>query len=139
MIRVPLSDSERRAVQALRRCPTLRPAERDRVEMVLLSAAGWSPPAIAQHLGYCAVTVRRVLKSYRTIGTAALHRARPGPPPNEARRSQVTSTLLVPSTASRRAWSVPVVPNCWVQAMVVPVGSYFRTKASLSPTHVCRG
>ena len=39
MIRVRLSDSERRAVQVLRRDPSLRPAERDRVEIVLLSAA----------------------------------------------------------------------------------------------------
>jgi transposase len=104
MIRVTLSESERRAVQALRRDPSLRPAERDRVEMVLLSAAGWSPPAIAQHLGYCAVTVRRVLQRYRTTGPAALHRQRPGPRPDVARRHQVT-TSLERLLAQPRTWT----------------------------------
>ena len=51
MLRLTLSDAERAAVQALRRDRTLSPAERDRVEMILLSEAGWSLPRIAAHLG----------------------------------------------------------------------------------------
>src|ERR671933_177276 len=50
MIRVILTDPERAAVQALRRDATLRPAERDRVEMVLLSAAGWTARQLAHAL-----------------------------------------------------------------------------------------
>ncbi len=106
MIRATLSDSERRAVQGLRRDPTLPPAERDRVEMVLLSAAGWSPPAIATHLGYCPVTVRKVLKAYRATSLAALHRQRPGPAPDEARRQQVT-TALERLLVQPRTWTTP--------------------------------
>src|SRR5688500_14442397 len=78
MIRVMLPPDDRGAVQALRRDPTLSPAERDRVEMVLLSAAGRSPPATAAHLGCHAKTVRR---------------GRPGPPPDTARRERVTAAL----------------------------------------------
>ena len=93
MIRVSLREAERAAVRALRRDPTLTPAERDRVEMVLLSAAGWAPPAIAAHLGYCAATVRTVLKALGRTGPAGLRRKRPGPPKDLARREQVTAAL----------------------------------------------
>jgi putative transposase len=61
--------------------------------MVLLSAAGWSPPAIAQHLGYHAATVRHALKAFAATGLAGLWHQRPGPPPDVARRAQVTAAL----------------------------------------------
>jgi transposase len=93
MIRLTLSDDEAAAVRALRRDRTLAPAERDRVEMVLLSAAGWAPPAIAGHLGYCAATVRTVLKAFARAGTTGLRRKRPGPPKDAGRRQQVTAAL----------------------------------------------
>jgi putative transposase len=93
MIRVTLTVPERTAVQALRRDPTLRPAERDRVEMVLLSAAGWTVPAIAAHLGYCAATVRTVLKHFTPTDLTTLRCQRPGPPKDFARAEQVTAAL----------------------------------------------
>jgi transposase len=71
----------------------LAPLERDRVAMVLLSAEGWSPPAIAQHLDYHAATVRRALQAYLARGLAGLWHRRPGPPPDTARREQVTAAL----------------------------------------------
>ena len=93
MIRLVLTSERREAVQALRRDPTLRPAERDRVEMVLLSAEGWSPPRIAGHLGCHAATVRQVLKRFAADGPAGLRRRLPGPPKDLARRRQVCSAL----------------------------------------------
>ena len=93
MIRLPLTDEEHAAVRVLRRDRTLTPAERDRVEMVLLSASGWAPPAIAAHLGYCAATVRTVLKAFPRTGPAGLRRQRPGPPKDLARRERVTAAL----------------------------------------------
>ena len=93
MIRLQLTDDERAAVQALRRDADLAPAERDRVEMVLLSDAGWGPPRIAQHLGCCAATVRTVIKRFAAAGPAGVRRARPGPPKDAARRAQVTAAL----------------------------------------------
>ena len=95
MIHLTLSAAERGAVQALRRDRRLAPAERDRVEMVLLSDAGWSPPRIAAHVSCHAVTVRSVLKRFQQAGAASLRRGRPGPPPDTARRAQVTAALDV--------------------------------------------
>ena len=93
MIHLTLTEPERAAVQALRRDRTLAPAERDRVEMVLLSDAGWSPPQIAAHLACHPVTVRSVLKRFPAAGMAGLRRARPGPPPDTARRAHITAAL----------------------------------------------
>jgi transposase len=93
MIRVLLSPEQEEAVRTLRRDRSLSPAERDRVEMVLLSAEGWSPPKIAEHLGYCAATVRTVLVGFPTTGVDGLRRKRPGPPKDLARREQVTVAL----------------------------------------------
>jgi putative transposase len=61
--------------------------------MVLLSAGGGRPPAIGQHLGYHAATVRTALKAYTAHGLAGLWHQRPGPPPDTARREQVTQAL----------------------------------------------
>jgi len=93
MLRLKLPEPDRAAMQALRHDRTLAPSERDRVEIVLLSAAGWSPPRIARHLACPAVTVRTVLKRFQEDGPASLRRARPGPPPDTARRAQVTGAL----------------------------------------------
>lgn len=93
MLRLRLTSDERAAAQALRRDPTLSPAERDRVEMVCLADAGWGAPAIAAHLGYNPVTVRRLLKRFPETGMAGLRRKPPGPPPDAARRGQVETAL----------------------------------------------
>ena len=93
MLRITLTPDQRAAAQTARRDPILTPLERDRVEMVLLSAGGWRPPAIAQHLGYHATTVRTALKAYTAHGLSGLWHQRPGPPPDVARREQVTRAL----------------------------------------------
>jgi transposase len=93
MLHVTLSPPAHDAVQALRRDPTLTPHERDWVEMILLSAAGWSPPRIASHLRCHPETVRRLLKRVQHAGLAALRARRTGPPPDTARRQQVTAAL----------------------------------------------
>ena len=93
MIRLRLTDEERTAVRALRGERTLRPAERDRVEMVLLSDAGWGVGRIAAHVGVCAATTRTVLKGFGETGTAGLRRKRPGPPKDSDRATEVTGAL----------------------------------------------
>lgn len=93
MLRVTLSQEDREVAGALRRDPTLRPAERDRVEVVLLSAAGWSPPRIAAHLGCHPATVRGLLKRVGEAGLDAVRRRRPGPPKDAAKRARVTAAL----------------------------------------------
>lgn len=104
MLRLRLTDEARTEVQALRRDRRLRPAERDRVEMILLLDGGMAVPQVARHLGYCRATVRRVLRAYEATGLAALRRQRPGPAKDDARRAQVTAALdrLL---ATERTWT----------------------------------
>jgi transposase len=93
MLRITVTDDQRRELQQLRRQPDLRPLERDRVEAVLLAAAGWSAPRIAAHLNRCAVAVRTALRRFQAGGPAGLRQQPTGPPPATARRAQVTAAL----------------------------------------------
>lgn len=66
---------------------------RDRLEAVLLSDAGWSPPRIAAYLGWHPHTARSVLKDFRRRGQPALWPSRPGPPPDRPRQQRVVQAL----------------------------------------------
>src|SRR5262245_10653067 len=92
MIRIHLDDATRSDLNALRRIDLPAPA-RDRIEMVALSDAGWSPPRIAGHLGYHPQTVRDRLRDFLARGTAALYPKSPGPAPDTDRRRDVTERL----------------------------------------------
>ena len=103
MLRIHLTDSPRSDLRALRRADPPA-AARDRREMVVLSAAGWSPPRIAEHPGRHPHTVRAALKGFAARGAKASHPAAPGPDPDHARREQVTARLRgLP--AQDRAWT----------------------------------
>ena len=52
MICLKLTPEQRADLRQLRRDRTLKPAERDRVEMALLSDAGWAVPRIAEQLAW---------------------------------------------------------------------------------------
>jgi transposase len=93
MIRVHLTKDTHEALQALLRDPGLSPGERNRVEMILLSHDGWSPPRIARHLDYHAKTVRLALKGFRESGVSSLRHHPPGPAPDLERRSQIIAAL----------------------------------------------
>jgi transposase len=92
MLRTLLSDSQRVELLALRRTD-LPAVSRDRLEMVLMSADGWSPPKIAQHLGRHPHTVRAAINGFATRGPAAFYPDTPGPDPDHDRRAAVTGTL----------------------------------------------
>jgi putative transposase len=92
MIRIHLDDATRSELNALRR--TALPAlARDRIEMVSLSDAGWSPPRIARHLDCHPQTVRDRLRDFLARGTDALFPGRPGPAPDLDRRREVTERM----------------------------------------------
>lgn len=93
MLRLKVTPEQRAELERWRRDPSLKPADRDRVEMVLLSEAGWSVPRIAEYLTYCVATVRRVFVRFQTEGVAGLRHRPPGPPPDQARRAQVEAEL----------------------------------------------
>src|SRR4051812_33436653 len=92
MIRIQLSDAIRCELNALRRTD-LPALARDRIEMVCLSGAGWSPPRIAEHLGCHPQTVRDRLRDFVARGTASLYPKRPGPAPDTDRRREVAERL----------------------------------------------
>jgi hypothetical protein len=101
MRRTTLTDAQRAALQATRHDPSWSPRERDRVEMVLLSAAGWSPPRIAVHFGCSVKPVRAALDQYAATGLPGLRRKRPGPRANAERRAQISAALTALLTQSR--------------------------------------
>jgi len=92
MLRIHLTDSQRSELQALRRS-NLPAVARDRLEMVFLSDAGWSPPRIAGHLGRHPHTVRAALKGFAARGAEAFYPDAPGPDPDHALRAKVTGRL----------------------------------------------
>jgi putative transposase len=103
MIRIQLDDARRDELRRLRHT-NLPDTARDRLEMILLSDAGWSPPRIARHLDCHPHTARAVLKGYRAHGLAALQSHPPGPPPDHQRRQAVTQRLTA-LLGQRRTWS----------------------------------
>jgi transposase len=92
MIHIQLDDATRDELRRLR--PTnLSDTARDRLEMVLLSDAGWSAPRIAAHLGYCGQTVRDALRAFLARGTDALYPFRTGRGPDIDHRDRVADAL----------------------------------------------
>jgi transposase len=104
MLRIKLDATGAEELQSLRRDKTLKPAERDRVEMVALSVAGWKVSEIARHLKYCEETVRRVFRQYRVEGLKSVRLEPPGPEPDLGRRGQVEEALRV-LLAEGRTWT----------------------------------
>jgi len=103
-LRISLTPHDRAAVEALRRDRTLRPAERDRVEILLRAAAGWTAPHLASHFRCCPQTIRRLLHHFVAAGLPAL-RCRPrGPAPDVARRAQIAAALTA-LLAQERTWT----------------------------------
>jgi hypothetical protein len=92
MIHIQLDDTTHNELRRLRHT-NLSDTARDRLAMVLLSDAGWSPPRIARHLGCPPHTARAALKGFRDCGPAAFQPQRPGPPPDYQRRQAVTDRL----------------------------------------------
>ena len=86
MLRTPLTDSQRVELQSPRRAD-LPAVSRDRLEVVLVSAAGRPPPRTAEHPGRHPHTVRSALEGFRDRGTAAFSPDEPDPDPDHARRA----------------------------------------------------
>jgi transposase len=103
MIRIQLDDATRTELQSLRRTATTAKL-RDRLEMVFLSAAGWSPPRIATHLACDPQTVRKILHRFQQDGTQAFVTRRPGPAADTARRDRILG-LLRELLGQDRTWT----------------------------------
>jgi transposase len=95
MYRVTLTEAIRQELNQRAHQRGLVPRTRDRLEMVRLSAAGWSIPKIATHLQFHERTVRTWIKTYLDKGFDGLvDQPHPGQP------SAVTADIL----AQVRQW-----------------------------------
>jgi transposase len=104
MLRLTLTDTDRDALQRLRRDTKLTPLERDHVEILLLAGEGWSAPHIGEHLHRCAASVRTLLKRFPIEGPPCVRCQPPGPLANTARRAQITAVLDA-RLAEQRTWT----------------------------------
>jgi len=104
MLKIKLTDEQTAELAKWRRDPSLKPAERDRVEMIALSDSGWRVARIASHLGYSIETVRRLFRRFPTEGFGAIRHEAPGPSKDEARRKQV-ETALEKRLREPRTWT----------------------------------
>lgn len=104
MLRIKFTDEQARELAVWRREPSLKPAERDRVEMLALSASGWTVAQIATHLGCSLETVRRLFRRFPSEGWRAVRHEAPGPAPDVERRHQVEAALEA-LLQQERAWT----------------------------------
>lgn len=112
MYRVNLDEVAQDELVRRTRLAKLAPRTRDRLEMIRLSAHGWSVPRIARHFHLHEQTARRWIKAYVQGGFDALEdRAHLGPP------SSVTPDILTAVRAclgqADRTWSARQVSE-WV-------------------------
>ena len=100
-----VTPAQHTALRRLRQDATLSPAERDRVEVILRSQQGESLRKLAADLEYNYETVRLWLQAWRDLGVDCVRHRPTGPPPDHARRLQVTTALHSLLQASDRTWT----------------------------------
>jgi transposase len=114
MYRVTLTDAQRDELHRRAHAPGVAPRTRDRLEMVRLSAAGWSSPKIAAHLQISEKRVRHYLKAFLAGGFDALpDRRHPGmaSPLTPAMEAALRQELL----KDERTWTAAQLAD-WVAA-----------------------
>src|ERR1043166_6139063 len=112
MYRVALTDAQRAELPRRAHAAGIQPRTRDRLEMVRLSAAGWSPPKIATHLQISEKRVRHYLKAFLAGGFDALpDRRHPGmaSPLTPVMEAALRQELL----KNERTWTAPQLVD-WV-------------------------
>ena len=144
MYRITLTEHQRQELRQRTRQAGLAPATRDRLEMVRLSASGWSVPKLARHLGSHEQTVRLWIKAFIADGFDALTNK-----PRGGDTSDVTPAMLEAAraeiTQSKLTWSASQVADWVAEHYGVRIGpgrmrvhlaraglSYQRTSRSLN-------
>lgn len=127
MLQLDLHDSEYAELRQVARQAVGRVSER--AHFVLLSAQGYSPPAIGKLLGYDGQTVRTWLTAYQRRGCAGLTDApRSGRPPKNR-----YLTAVVQAQASQPPPNSGYVQACWTVALLVlHLAARFRLTVSAS-------
>ena len=105
ILHATLSSSQHRRLYALRHDPARKPRQRDRVEVLLLSADGMRVSRLARHFGCCQATMRRGLHQSADKRLQSLCHLRRDLGPDAARRPTVRRTLNRLSSR-KRTWTV---------------------------------
>ena len=124
-VHASITSQQQVALATLRRRPDLKPVERDRIEMILLSARGWTVQQLSAHLQYHGETMRRWLQAWQRQGVAAITVRPKGPPPDAARRHTVTA-------ARRQLWQEP--PAGSSPELASALGTRFQIQLSARST-----
>lgn len=124
-----ITSAQHTALRRLRQDAALTPAERDRVEVILRSQQGESLRGLAADLEYSYETVRLWLQAWRVQGLDCVRHRPTGPPPDHARRRQVTAAQLAQALAAEHQIQLSA-RQCrkYLQAMGA---TWRRTQASL--------
>jgi putative transposase len=127
MLRITLNDTQKAELRQGARQSVGRISER--FHFVLLSAQGYSPPAIGQLMGYDAQTIRMWLRAYQQKGGAGLWDApRSGRP-----REEPYLTAVVQAQASQPPPNSGYLQACWTVALLVlHLAQRFRIQVSLA-------
>jgi len=114
MYHIALTDEQQQELHQRTRERGLAPSTRDRLEMVRLSAAGWSVPTIARHLGQHEQTVRAWIKAFLSGGFDALSNQ-----PRGGKQSALTGAMLEAVRAEvmhgQRTWTAAQLAD-WIAA-----------------------
>jgi len=143
LYRVHLTEAQRVELQRRTRDREVMPRTRDRLEMVRLSAAGWSIPKIAIHLRVSEKRVRYWIKQFLAGGFDALpdqpHVGQPSrltPALVAALQQEVAQSQCTWTAAQLVDWlakhhGVPFTPNHLARRLKKAGFSYKRTERSL--------
>lgn len=127
MYRVHLSDAQQEELRRRAHDPGVMPRTRDRLEMVRQSAAGWSIPTIARHLGMSEKRVRHWIKTFLRSGFEALpDRPHPGQP--SSLTAAMVEAIRQELRQGKRTWTASQLAD-WVE-------DRFGTR--FTPDYLCR-
>ena len=114
MYRVKLAPEEQWELRRRTRATGIMPRTRDRLEMVRLSAAGWSIPKIAVHLGIHEHRVRYWIKRYLDGGFDALP-DQPHPGQSSAVTPAILASMKAEIAKADRTWTARQLAE-WMEA-----------------------
>ena len=110
MYRVRLTDAQHLELNRRAHEPGVKPRTRDRLEMIRLSAAGWSIPRIAAHLGICEKRVRHWIKTFLQAGFDALP-DQPHPGQQSALTPQLEEAIRQELRRTAQTWTAPQIAD----------------------------
>jgi transposase len=114
MYRVRLTDAQQQELNRRAHEPGVKPRTRDRLEMVRLSAAGWSVPQIATHLAICEKRVRHWIKVFLQHGFDALP-DQPHPGQQSSLTPAMEEAIRQELRRTNQTWSARQIAD-WVAA-----------------------